>query len=157
MADSYTQLNPGVGGDVMDETAVTYGSSPINRKRARVVVTGNNSATEIVGVSNSSPAGDAIGLVVRPVSRSGSSSINRVSASGSNVTLLSANTSRTMATVFNEGTSSIYIKLGTTASFTSYTIKLYPSGYYEIPAGYTGRIDAIWDVVSGAAQVTELS
>lgn len=36
--DTHTILNPGTGGDAMDETSVTYGSAPTTRKRPRVVV-----------------------------------------------------------------------------------------------------------------------
>ena len=157
MTDNYTQLNPGVGGDVMDESAVTYPIAPLTRKRPRVVIAGDSDAAEIAGVAAASPAGDAIGLVVRPVERCGTSHVSRVPADASNTTLLAANPSRTMATIFNEGNSILHIKLGSIAASTDYTIQLFPNGYYELPAGYTGQIDGIWDIASGAAQVTELS
>lgn len=67
MADDFTILNPGVDGDVMDETRVTYATSPTIRKRPRVVITGENLG-EIVPALDGSPAGDEFGLVVRPIS-----------------------------------------------------------------------------------------
>ena len=80
------------------------------------------------------------------------------------MTLLSANTSRLGATIHNNSDQICYVKLGTTASATDFTVVLdkqnanLVGGYYEVPAGYTGRIDAIWAANStGAALVTELT
>jgi hypothetical protein len=66
MADNYTQLNPGIGGDIMDEVSVNYGVAPVTRKRPRVVLTGGtvNSDVEVV---SSRPDGSARGLVTRPI------------------------------------------------------------------------------------------
>jgi len=78
----------------------------------------------------------------------------------SNVTLLAANAARLGATIFNETVSSnLLLKLGVTASTTSYTVKLTPGAYYEVPYRYTGQIDGIWDVADagGSARITELT
>lgn len=66
MSDDFTVLNPGVDGDVMDETRVTYASSPTIRKRPRVVITGENLG-EIVPALDSQPTGEEFGLIVRPI------------------------------------------------------------------------------------------
>jgi len=72
--------------------------------------------------------------------------------------LLAANTNRKGATFYNDSSSRLYLKLGTTATTTSYTIQIAPSGYYEIPNGYTGRVDGIWSADStGAVRITELT
>ena len=68
MTDGYTTLNPGIGGDVMDETEVEYGSGPLVRKRPRVVITGEG-IDDIVDTTDSIPAGYERGLVVREGSR----------------------------------------------------------------------------------------
>lgn len=73
MADDYTVLNPGVGGDVMDETSVTYGSAPFTRKRPRVVITGEG-IDDIVDTTTSTPTGFERGLVTREASRGQSTS-----------------------------------------------------------------------------------
>lgn len=91
-----------------------------------------------------------------------SSSVTSVDSSNSNVTLLSANSSRKGATISNDSTSVLYIKLGATASSTSYTVSLAgassaPFTYYEVPFDYRGRIDGIWGSSNGAARVTELT
>jgi hypothetical protein len=50
------------------------------------------------------------------------------------------------------------VKLGTTASATSFTKKMAVGEYWEVPFGYTGRIDGIWaNDASGAARITEIT
>ncbi len=87
------------------------------------------------------------------------SSVTSVASSGSSVSLLASNSSRKNATFFNESTTTLYLKLGATASFTSYTVQLSPNSYYELPNGavYTGAIDGIWSSANGSARITELS
>ena len=71
MTDTYTILNPGIGGDVMDETEVTYVDPPLSRKRPRVVITGEG-LDDIVDTTTSLPSSVDRGLVVREA-RSGQS------------------------------------------------------------------------------------
>jgi PKD repeat protein len=66
MTDDYTILNPGFGGDVMDETLIVYPTSPTNRKRPRVVLTGEG-IDDIVPAQTSPTNGTEFGLVTRPV------------------------------------------------------------------------------------------
>lgn len=82
--------------------------------------------------------------------------LSNVNASATNVTLLASNGSRTYASITNDSTSACYLKLGATASATSFTVKLASLGYYEVPFGYTGIIDAIWVSATGAARMEEL-
>lgn len=94
--------------------------------------------------------------------RADNAALTNVAASASSVTLLSANTARIGAQITNDSSSVVYIKFGTTASLTSYTVSLAgaasaPFSYYEVPAGYTGRIDAIWASAAGNARITEES
>lgn len=102
--------------------------------------------------------GDTTGLHVKQVA--GTATLSNVAGSASSVTLLAANTSRIGAQVTNDSSALLYIKFGTTASTTSYTVVLAgaasaPFSYYEVPAGYTGRIDGIWASATGNARVTE--
>lgn len=89
--------------------------------------------------------------------KAGTSTLSNVSGSASSVTVLAANTSRLGATIYNDSTAVLYLKFGTTASTTSFTVKLQPDDYYEVPFGYTGTIDGIWASATGAARVTELT
>lgn len=80
-----------------------------------------------------------------------------VVSSATSVTLLAANTARIGATIFNDSTAILYVKLGTTASATSHTIQMAAGTYYEVPFGYNGRIDGIWASANGNARITEFS
>lgn len=66
MTDGFTILNPGVSGDVMDESILTYGSDPTSRKRPRVVITGENNA-DIAICTAAIPTGSEVGLYTRPI------------------------------------------------------------------------------------------
>jgi hypothetical protein len=80
-----------------------------------------------------------------------------VASSATNVTLLASNANRLGATVYNDSTAILYLKLGATASTSSYTIQLLAGDYYEAPFGYTGQIDGIWASANGNARITELT
>lgn len=85
-----------------------------------------------------------------------------VASSATNVTLLAANALRLGATIYNDSTAVLRVKLGTTASASSFTVVLAAlssgiGGYYEVPNGYTGIIDGVWDSANGSARVTELT
>lgn len=90
--------------------------------------------------------------------KAGTSAVTSVAQATSNTVILASNTSRVFASVYNETGQKMYIKLGTTASVTSYTIQLMPNSYWEVPNDYTGEIDAVWQGSgSGNARVTELT
>lgn len=80
-----------------------------------------------------------------------------VASSASNVTLLASNANRKGATIFNDSTQILYVKLGATASTSSYTVEVQSDGYYEVPFNYTGIIDGIWASANGNARITEIS
>lgn len=80
-----------------------------------------------------------------------------VSGSATNVTLLASNSSRLGGTISNDSTAVLYLKMGTTASTTSYSVKLFQDDYFEIPYNYVGELDGIWASATGAARITELS
>lgn len=91
-------------------------------------------------------------------SRPATATLTNVSSSASSVTLLSSASGRKGAYIFNDSTAILYVKLGTTASSTSYTVQIAAGGYYELPHPcYTGRIDGIWASANGNARVTELT
>ena len=86
-----------------------------------------------------------------------SSVVTSVASAGSDTQLLAVNTSRKMATFYNNSTSVAFLKLGTGASSSSFTIKLAAGSYYELPISYTGAIHAIWETENGDMQITELT
>lgn len=87
---------------------------------------------------------------------SSSSSTTSVAASTTNVTLLAANSERLGASVYNDADRPMYLKLGASASTTSYTVRVPRQFLYEVPFSYTGIIEAVWGTgVTGAARITE--
>lgn len=119
-------------------------------------------------VMGSAPSGTEYGLVTRNIP-SGTQTVEPAVAAGvalsnvndanSNTTLLSANADRRGVAIFNDSTEALYVKFGTTASTTSFTVKILAGGFYEMPEPiYVGQIDGIWSANgSGAARITELT
>ncbi len=104
-------------------------------------------------------ASDQSALSVTPTAAS-TATTSSVADQDTNINLLASNSSRKGAMVFNESTAVLYLKLGTTASLTSYTVQIQSNGYYELPGPivYTGNIDGIWaSNASGNARITELT
>lgn len=109
------------------------------------------SANQATGITS-------LASIVSNTNESTTTAITSVSSSASSVQLLASNSSRKMATFYNSSTSILFLKLGTTASSSSYTLQMAPGSYYELPARqYTGEIDGIWASVNGAVLITELS
>lgn len=89
--------------------------------------------------------------------QAGTATTSNVTASATNVTILASNTARLGATLYNDSTSAVNVKFGTTASSTSFSVRMSPGGYLEVPFGYNGNIDGIWDTANGAMRVTEFT
>lgn len=83
--------------------------------------------------------------------------VTSVTAATAATALKAANTSRLGLTIFNNSASVLYVKLGTTASATDFSIKMAANSYYEVPFGYNGAVTGIWVTADGAALVTEIS
>lgn len=83
--------------------------------------------------------------------------LTNVAGSATNVTLLASNTARISAVMYNDSTQIAYVKYGTTASSTSFTVPLASGVYYEVVGGYTGQIDAVWVSANGNMRITEIS
>jgi hypothetical protein len=90
-----------------------------------------------------------------------SAAVTSVVSSGSSVLLLASNIARRQANFFNDSTSAVYLKFGSGATTSSFTVKILAAGYYEVPWDengiYTGDIYGIWDSVNGSMRVTEVS
>lgn len=94
-----------------------------------------------------------------PLPRSATSTITRVTSSATSVNLLVSNTSRLSAVLYNDSTQIVYVKFGTTASNTSFTVAMDPKATLILEENpiYIGPIDAIWVSANGAMQITELT
>lgn len=94
------------------------------------------------------------------VQTSSNATVTAVAVSTSNVVILAANLNRTGATVTNTSkTASLFLELGSPASLTSYSVKILPGGYDEIPFNFTGVLNGVWDKAdtSGNAVTHEFS
>lgn len=90
--------------------------------------------------------------------RATESTTSSVSATTSTVTLLAANSDRLGATVHNDSNKALYLKLGSGASTSDFTVDVPRKGYYEVPYQYTGILTGVWaSGASGNARVTEVA
>jgi hypothetical protein len=80
-----------------------------------------------------------------------------VSVTTSSTSILASNSNRLGATIWNEGAQIAYVKLGATASTTSYSVQLATGAYYEVPFNYTGAIDGITSTSTAQLRITEMT
>ena len=87
------------------------------------------------------------------------SAITSVASAATSTSILASNANRRMAIMVNDADKNVYVKLGATASTTSFSYKLAPGQTLELPMPvYTGAIDAIWDAgPTGSMRVTEIT
>lgn len=64
--------------------------------------------------------------------------------------LLAANANRKGATVYNNSVGNVLIEFGAAPTLTGYAAKVNPNGYYELPYGFTGEIQGLWDAAGGS-------
>lgn len=84
--------------------------------------------------------------------------VSAANASTTNFTLLTTNPNRKKATFYKEGKNVCYLKLGSVASSTSYSVQLTSNGYYELPDTYTGQVDIIFsdNAAGNVVRVTDI-
>ena len=105
-----------------------------------------------------------------PAAAPSTATVTQVPSSATSVTLQAANDLRRQLIVENASTQILYLKFGTAASSTSYTVSLPAGGIYELPpiapvvwAGevvggcYAGIVTGAWVSADGYAYVTEVS
>jgi hypothetical protein len=83
--------------------------------------------------------------------------VTSVAAAVASTQILAANAARRGASLYNDSTAELKLKLGTGASATSFSVDMLPGSYFEVPFGYTGVLHGIWTAVNGSARVTELT
>lgn len=131
-------------------------------------MTANLTRSVLVGLS-SAGGGTFVNVKVNP---SGTLEVNAtpvasatatqsaVADSATSVTILASNSARLGASVANDSTVTLYLRLSATAATTTaYTVAVVANAYYEVPFRYTGAITGIWasDPNTGAARVTEFT
>ena len=119
----------------------------------------SNPFTSALPISDNGGSITVDGTITAEAETVSTSSVTRISASASSVTVLASNANRKLAVFVNDSDKIAYVKLGGTASTISYTYKLLPNNMLELAQPvYTGIVDAIWETSpTGAMQVTELT
>lgn len=87
-----------------------------------------------------------------------SATVTSVSAATSSTALFAAvePNQADLRSIYNDSSAVLYVKFGTTASSTSFTVKLNAGDYFEFPRPlYTGVVHGIWASATGAARLTE--
>ena len=96
---------------------------------------------------------DTLTVTVTPPA-AGTSALSNVAESASNVTLLAANAARLAFTIYNDSDAALNVKVGATASATSFTARLLPRGFLsseQLGVNVTLILDGIWDSAPGTA------
>lgn len=144
-------VNQGQSGSYADawKVVITDASGSIfGTNSSPLWVTGSVSVNGVVSVT---------GSVLTREQPFANSSVTRVAASTGSATILAANGGRRTTVLYNEGAAKAYIKLGSGATTTDYTVQLGQGGSFIIPEGYTGIISAIFNTNTGNIQISELS
>lgn len=122
--------------------------------------------TGAVTISTALPAGtnnigdvDVLSLPAVVAATYSTSVVTSVVSAATSTSILASNANRRMAIMVNDADKNAYVKLGTTASTTSFSYKLTPGQTLELPMPvYTGAIDAIWETSpTGSMRVTEIT
>lgn len=97
-------------------------------------------------------------LVTSTGGTSADASVSSVAASATTVTIAAANARRVGLTIYNDSSAILYLKLGATASSSSYTVQMAGGSYYELPQPcYPGVVDGVWASATGNARITEMT
>jgi len=122
--------------------------------------------TGAVTISAALPAGtnnigdiDVLTLPAVVAATYSTSAVTSVVSAATSTSILASNANRRMAIMVNDADKNCYVKLGATASTTSFSYKLTPGQTLELPMPvYTGAIDAIWEAgPTGSMRVTEIT
>lgn len=117
------------------------------------------SAAGAIKVDNSGVTQPVSGTVTANSGVSATSTLSNVPAVTASTSILASNSSRKAMYLYNDSSSAMYLKFGTTASTTSFTVKVPAANFFEMPTVpiYTGALTAVWDTATGNARITELS
>jgi hypothetical protein len=101
-----------------------------------------------------------VGPIVVDPQTFGTAIVTSVPVTAVSTTLLAANVLR-KAAAFHNGSANrfLFLKWGAGASLASYSVRIGPQSYYELPAAlYNGIVTGIWNAAgAGACLVTELT
>jgi hypothetical protein len=123
----------------------------------------NTANADLTPLEGGTASTDTLGRTSAPVAmevkKSSVATLTNVSASITSVTILALLVTRKGMLLYNDSASALYLKYGSAASTTSFTVKILPYQLFEMPVTpvYTGILTALWDTATGTARVTELT
>jgi len=123
-----------------------------------LAVRNDNAATTLTSATGDySPiATDGTGSLYIKEAPSNTATLSNVTASVTSVPILAANAARRSAIFYNDSTSDCYLKYGTTASATSFTIYVPSLSTITLQGEeYAGIVTGIWLSATGTMRVTE--
>lgn len=109
-----------------------------------------------VSLANVTTVGTITNTVPTKQVRSATPTQSSPSVTTASTVILASNANRLGATIINEGSVACFVKLGATASATSYSVNMAVGGYFEVPFNYTGAIDGITASSTATLRVSEL-
>jgi hypothetical protein len=149
MADGIVQVAPDSTGKKVDTSELSVGGQTVERQR--IVLADPTTAANLAVVNSD-------GSIDVNINQAATATLSNIASTATSTTLLASNASRKGVTIFNDGTTNLFIKFGTTSSSTSFTYKLQAGATFEMPLPiYTGNIDGIADSANGNWRITELT
>lgn len=125
--------------------------------KTTIVLAAGSAAIGKLSANSGVDIGDVDVMSVVLPTTNATSAVTSVADTATSTTLLSASAARKGFRIYNDSTAALFVKYGTTASATDFTVKLAADGYLE-ENFYSGRVDGIWaSDASGSARITSLS
>jgi len=82
--------------------------------------------------------------------------VTAITSTVGTVVLAAAQVKRVALSIYNASTNPLYMKFGSGAKSTDFTLMMVGSAYYEIPRPiYNGQITGVWPTANGFAYITE--
>lgn len=135
--DATTVLNPGSGGDTMNESVITQVSGKVAKSERLVPTTDQGQLYSQTGTTS------------------------KTAGSASAVELIVPNALRLGLTIFNNSTATLYVGASNAVTNDNFIVAILPGGYWELPTSgsflYVGALWGIWASATGDAQVTEFT
>lgn len=160
-----------VGASIIGSVPVTFAASANQSVSGTVgssvigTVPVTQSGTVISSIVNTVPSSVLVGasiigtvpVVITSTIGVVTTSVYAVLSSITAVSVMNANTNRKGATVYNAAGTAVYMRLGTGATTSVYTVALDPNDYYEVPYNWQGVVSGITASNAGIINITELT
>lgn len=163
LGNQITSFGGSGGTSAVDEAAFTVGSgqgTPAMGIFETVPTTLANGQAGLIGLTNDRKVKVSGSFSSSPIT-SATAAHSNVAAANADTVLLASNAARLNFSLFNDATTTCWIKFAAGASKTSFVVELLPGQKFttsDLGVNWTGAIDGFWDTgVSGSMRVLELT